>query len=119
MKNIANHPSILQQLPVWKEAGQVDSETLLDALPLEEFQDDNLSIMEALLALLEQHEIVFVEEGIPCEQNSDNENAKVQSEWSDLEKPLPPHRSRRTNVTKLPMDADDDSVRSYLRRMGS
>ena len=63
MKNIAEHPSIAQHLAAWKAAGQVDSETLLDALPIEEFQADNLSVMEEILAVLEQHGIAFIEEG--------------------------------------------------------
>ena len=121
MKNIAEHPSIAQHLAAWKAAGQVDSETLLDALPIEEFQADNLSVMEEILAVLEQHGIAFIEEGTSCDaMTSEPTGAPIQSEWSDLDKPLPRHRSRRTNrQAKMQVDTDDDSVRSYLRRMGS
>lgn len=121
MKNIAEHPSIAEHLLTWKAEGQVDSETLLDALPIEEFQEDNLSLMEEILAVLEQHGIEFIEEGVSCDSVMlKSPSAPIQSEWSDLDKPLPRHRSRRTNrQAKLQVETDDDSVRSYLRRMGS
>ncbi len=121
MKNIAQHPSILRHLPAWKEAGKVDSETLLDALPIEEFQADNLSVMEDLLAMLEANGIEFIETDGECEQaESTASSMNVQSDWSDLDAPLPQYRSRRTNrQPKLNVETDDDSVRSYLRRMGS
>ena len=111
-------------LPVWKKSGTVDSETLFDNLPMEDLDADAMS---ELLQFLEQNGIQFVETDMQLKCAMDDSAKSKSDSQSDvdgveerLDAPLNRHPSRRSKKqTRIYVDGEDDSVRAYLRRMGS
>ncbi len=135
MINFAELSGIREHLAIWKEQGKVDSETLFDLLPMEDLDADGMS---GLLDFLEQHGIQFSETDmqLQCEMSRTSQESKAEDRddqrhspksndgdgYDDerLDAPLPRHSSRRSKkASRVHVDTDDDSVRAYLRRMGS
>ena|GEM_PF-1260294 len=125
MINFSAIKGIQQEIQGWKAVGKVDSESLFDALPMEDLDADG---MEQLLGFLETEGIQFVETDmqLKCEMDSSTNSEQSPADIGDdfenerLDGPLPRHGSRRTKrPARIHVDTDDDSVRSYLRRMGS